>query len=125
MGSLNRNRDLNDRPDFFKRPRIINAKAMKECVKTHPCCRVCGSNNEVSAHHIHSRGARGDDHLNNLISLCWNCHRHAEDGIYLNKDGKVEYISARNYMISVLEMINEPRYAKALEYLRSRNENKV
>jgi hypothetical protein len=121
MGSIRKVGKIIIKPDFFKKPRIINPKAMRECTALHPNCRVCGSQNQVSAHHIHSRGERGDDAMSNLISLCFSCHRHAEDGIYITKKDKVEYVNARNYMISVLEMLHDKRYEKAIEYLRSKN----
>ncbi|MBP2638228.1 MAG: hypothetical protein H6Q72_4135 [Firmicutes bacterium] len=43
-------------------------------------CEYCGSHFNLQAHHIKSRGARGDDVPGNLILLCWQCHRIVHDG---------------------------------------------
>lgn len=48
----------------------------KELLKTYKekPCLVCGSLNQVSAHHIKTRGAGGDDSEWNLMPLCFNHH---------------------------------------------------
>lgn len=40
-------------------------------------CALCGSTNRVQAHHRVHRREGGEDTLDNLISLCARCHRHA------------------------------------------------
>lgn len=109
------------KPDFFKHPRIINPKALKQCLKLHPICRVCLSDKDVSPHHIQFRSEGGNDILENLISLCFNCHRWAHDGGYVTVNGKEEYVNARNFMINFLIILNDKRYEKVLEYLRSKH----
>lgn len=42
-------------------------------------CEVCGSWNEVSGHHIKSKGSGGWDVVENLIGLCFDCHRYVHD----------------------------------------------
>ncbi len=38
-------------------------------------CQSCGSVEGLEVHHIISRGQLGDDVEDNLITLCWSCHR--------------------------------------------------
>jgi hypothetical protein len=44
-------------------------------------CLVCGKFDELHPHHIHTRGAGGDDSLENGITLCAFCHDRAHRGI--------------------------------------------
>ena len=43
-------------------------------------CQFCGSSNNLHVHHQRSRGRGGDDCLQNLITLCVNCHRNVHEG---------------------------------------------
>ncbi len=38
-------------------------------------CQICGSMMGLEVHHITPRGRMGDDTEENLITLCWGCHR--------------------------------------------------
>ena len=38
-------------------------------------CQSCGSMAGLEVHHIIPRGQFGDDDEDNLITLCWKCHR--------------------------------------------------
>ena len=38
-------------------------------------CQQCGRATQLEVHHIQFRSALGDDDLDNLITLCANCHR--------------------------------------------------
>jgi 5-methylcytosine-specific restriction endonuclease McrA len=38
-------------------------------------CQSCGSRLGLEAHHITPRSKLGDDVEENLITLCWECHR--------------------------------------------------
>lgn len=106
--------------DFFKEPSKVNPQNRKICVElSEDRCQACGSKIGVAAHHIKFKSDRIDDSLWNLISLCFHCHRKAHDGIYIDKDGKSIFISARNWMIKVLIALNCKRYEKSIEYLRS------
>jgi 5-methylcytosine-specific restriction endonuclease McrA len=40
-------------------------------------CQHCGRMSELQVHHIRSRSSLGDDNLDNLITLCCDCHREA------------------------------------------------
>jgi len=42
-------------------------------------CQDCGSMRTLQVHHVHARSLQGDDHEDNLITLCARCHqaRHA------------------------------------------------
>ena len=37
-------------------------------------CQNCGSSENLHAHHLAKRSQLGDDALDNLITLCANCH---------------------------------------------------
>jgi 5-methylcytosine-specific restriction endonuclease McrA len=37
-------------------------------------CQRCGSSIDLQVHHLRYRGRLGPDTLDNLISLCANCH---------------------------------------------------
>jgi len=43
-------------------------------------CRNCGSRNDLHQHHIEYRSHGGSDELDNLVTLCWKCHRAVHDG---------------------------------------------
>jgi len=45
-------------------------------------CQSCGSRLALEVHHITPRSKLGDDVEDNLITLCWECHRR----IHLNRD---------------------------------------
>jgi len=38
-------------------------------------CQSCGSRLGLEVHHITPRSKLGDDVEENLITLCWECHR--------------------------------------------------
>ena len=43
-------------------------------------CRHCKNRNGLNRHHVIFRSQQGTDELNNLITLCWQCHRAVHDG---------------------------------------------
>lgn len=101
---------------FFKEKKIRSRVNLKRCVEnSNGKCKNCGSSNNVYAHHIIFRSQNGDDSLENLISLCLDCHRKAHDGfIYNNK-----YVSPISFIISVLESINCELYNRLLERIKN------
>jgi 5-methylcytosine-specific restriction endonuclease McrA len=38
-------------------------------------CQLCGKSTNLEVHHQHSRAQGGKDQLENLISLCSDCHQ--------------------------------------------------
>jgi 5-methylcytosine-specific restriction endonuclease McrA len=38
-------------------------------------CQLCGSSEHLQVHHIVPRGHSGDDVEEDLITVCWRCHR--------------------------------------------------
>ena len=40
-------------------------------------CQCCGAIIGLEVHHMKFRSKLGDDVENNLITLCWDCHRKA------------------------------------------------
>lgn len=90
-------------------------------------CRDClkpvhtKSNNGDGVHHIIYKSESVNDNLWNLITLCFECHRKAHDGIY-EKDG--ERITGRDYMIALLEdlsLMEGFRWQDALNILRKKS----
>ena len=61
----------------------IRDKSLMKLMASQSCCiKGCRTKfNQVSGHHIRSRGAFGPDLIENLIPLCFNCHTkiHAYD----------------------------------------------
>lgn len=43
-------------------------------------CRYCGNRNGLHPHHVIYRSHGGSDNMNNLLTLCWKCHRAIHDG---------------------------------------------
>ena len=64
---------------FPKHKRIVDPKAIHRTRRDR--CELCGSNQGLQVHHIKSRGAGGDDAPDNLICLCYVCHRKTHDGL--------------------------------------------
>lgn len=46
-----------------------------ECLKSYP-----EDEHPLQPHHIKTKGSGGGDELENLITLCWKCHRLVHDG---------------------------------------------
>ncbi len=49
-----------------------------EIVRNQPCM-VCGAPPKSQPHHLQTRGANGDDSLENLMPLCFGHHRAVHD----------------------------------------------
>ncbi len=63
----------------FKKPRaIVDPMAVRECRKRP--CEHCGSERVEPPHHFVRTGHLRLDLPENLISLCWDCHRRVHDG---------------------------------------------
>jgi 5-methylcytosine-specific restriction endonuclease McrA len=43
-------------------------------------CRHCRNREGLHPHHVYYKGLGGGDTLNNLLTLCWKCHRNVHDG---------------------------------------------
>lgn len=43
-------------------------------------CRHCNNRAGLHPHHIVYRSAGGTDTMDNLVTLCWICHRAVHDG---------------------------------------------
>ena len=85
-------------------------------------CKDCGAivdlnNTGDGAHHIIFKSEYVDDHLDNLITMCFDCHRFAHNG-YRRNGYK---LSARDYVIELLQDLeNMPnfRWKRTLELLK-------
>ena len=62
-----------------KTPRIKDNNCIDK-IRAIGHCEVCGSSYLCAAHHIKSRGSGGGDTEDNMIYLCFVCHRKAHDG---------------------------------------------
>lgn len=65
-------------PSVSKPARIVSRKTVKECRK--PFCERCGRKAVGEPHHIRPRSLGGSDIKENLIQLCFDCHRSAHNG---------------------------------------------
>ena len=113
-GVNNRKIPERHKKSLTKKKKINKKSNLKKCVKENPYCRNCGSSDNVSAHHIIFRSQGGDDSLTNLITLCFNCHRKVHDGEFIGE----KFIPSREYMIKILEKIDDNRYEEALKELK-------
>lgn len=63
-------------------------------------CRHCNNTFGLHPHHIvHKGGQCGTDTLDNLVTLCWICHRNHHDG-FLDvrlEDGIVKFRKKKGY----------------------------
>ena len=51
-------------------------------------CRNCGWRENLTPHHVKHKSQGGKDSLDNLLTLCWECHR-----LYHEKRLKIYVIS--------------------------------
>lgn len=64
-------------------------------------CEICGSNQNVSAHHIKTRGSGGDDHTDNIVALCqYRCH------LQVHQYGLTKFCNKHPEMIHILKEKN-------------------
>ena len=56
-----------------KPTRIISKKTVQECRKNY--CEHCGKKATGEPHHVRPRSLGGSDIKENLIQLCFDCHR--------------------------------------------------
>lgn len=105
--------------NFFKKKKVKKKSNLKKIVGIDGRCLNCGSHTCLSAHHIIFLSAQGDDSLENLITLCFDCHRKAHDGFIRNG----EFVSPKMFIIEVLEKIKIKRFEEVLKDLRKSDEN--
>lgn len=67
-------------------------KAIQAARKSY--CEYCGRCAEGEPHHIFTRGAGGRDIKENLIELCFDCHRAAHDG-HIRRDALLGLVAKR------------------------------
>jgi 5-methylcytosine-specific restriction endonuclease McrA len=76
-----------------KTPRVVDKKS-KERIGAIGYCEVCGSSYLLEKHHVKTVGSGGPDSDDNLILLCFICHRKAHDG-NISKDRMRQIIGRR------------------------------
>ena len=98
---------------YFKKKKINCPKNRKIAVeRAKGKCLDCGSTSGVASHHIMFKSEVGiDDSFENLIPLCFNCHRKAHDGYYINK----VFVTAKEYIIYLLERLDLKLYRDKIE----------
>ena len=101
--------------NFVKPKKVKNKANLKKCINKQGKCLSCHSTDFLSAHHIIFRSEGGDDSVSNLITLCFDCHRKAHDGYYIED----EYIAAKEFIIDVLEGIVGMLYKDTLKRLKN------
>ena len=78
---------------FPKPKRIKNKKILQQ---KNGWCEYCGKAGYTETHHIHSKGAGGGDAEDNLVELCWLCHRKAHNA-EISKDKLKRIVERRKY----------------------------
>lgn len=102
--------------NYLKKKKVKKKSNLRKIVQKQGKCQNCFTDVGLTAHHIIFRSQGGDDSFGNLVTLCENCHRYAHDGLYVCG----EYITARDFMIGLLENINHGEYIGAIEELKKR-----
>lgn len=78
-----------------KNERISNPKLIK-AMKDIGWCEYCGKKNgQLETHHIKSKSSGGNDVKDNLIVLCFECHRIVHDG-NISRDELRRIVSERD-----------------------------
>ena len=103
--------------NLFKKKKVKNKGNLRRAVKRDRQCMCCRSRENLSAHHIIFKSLSGDDSLDNLITLCFECHRKAHDGFYIDKN----FCSGDKFVIDILERLDYGLYKEKLEELRKSN----
>ena len=64
-------------------PEVRRAVLERDSFDGVPCCIYCGHpfpNGGAHIHHVTSRGAGGEGSLENLVTLCFDCHMKLHNG---------------------------------------------
>ena len=94
-------------PDPKPTKRIVDSAAGKNKLALEPKCRECPKP-ATDPHHVVLRSQRGDDVEDNIVPLCFRCHRSYHDGktsIRL-KPREISYVFekvGRNYGIEYMD----------------------
>ncbi len=59
---------------------VDRSLAVKVYVRDEWKCRFCKSRENLTPHHLIHKSQGGEDSLDNLVTLCFNCHRLIHDG---------------------------------------------
>jgi len=116
-----------DTANLFKKEKIKNARNKRRTVERDKMCKSCGRRDQLTAHHIIFVSEGGDDRFENLITLCFNCHRAAHDGYYysggIDHQRCMLYVTAKDFMLKVLYRINDKLYEQTLLELEKKSED--
>ncbi len=79
-------------------------------------CECCGEPcpNGRECHHVFTRGAGGPDIRENLIGLCFKCHRRFHDGHEPRRETLLAIVAEREgtTVEAIVELVNEKRRLK-------------
>ena len=66
---------------FVSRENRKRSKALANAVidRDHSCCQCCYDTEGLEVHHIELLCFGGKDEPENMITLCWYCHKHAPE----------------------------------------------
>jgi len=59
---------------------VDRSLAVKVFIRDDWKCRYCGNRERLHPHHIKFKSQGRKDSLDNLVTLCSNCHRRVHDG---------------------------------------------
>ena len=62
-----------------RRARVVPPKLMRELRLRDDGCVICGNQDSLHAHHVVHWAVGGTTDLDNLVLLCWKCHRLVHD----------------------------------------------
>jgi len=101
--------------------RNIPTKIRKEVLERDKKCIKCGSLKKLEVHHIHLEMCGGSEELDNLVTLCKECHtdfhkRFNYDEQLHNKD-KEEHIKLFNEFLEL--PTSEEMYLMCMSYIRT------
>lgn len=65
---------------MFPKQKRQKSRSCIDKIRSSGKCEKCGSEFGLEVHHIKSRGAWGSDTEDNLVCLCYVCHRKVHDG---------------------------------------------
>ncbi len=113
-GVVKTKRILRKKKPLPKKKKVKCKANLKRAIERDKRCLACGSNKELTVHHIHPRSLQGGDEMSNLMTLCFSCHRIAEDGAYVDSIR----VTAKEFVIDILEYYPE-MFAEAIKEMKN------
>ena len=108
---------------FYKRD---HAKDYSYAYKKHiidrdgGACMICGKTENLSIHHIRTRGSGGDDEYHNLVTLCWG-----GDGCHIAKAHGMEAAKYKKIFEKYVSVFPRPDFWDAIMEQSKRDHEKI